>query len=87
MTAAPPCAAPALPSLQALADRCVQCGLCLPTCPTYALDPIEAESPRGRIALIGAWERGLLSPTEAGDRHLDHCLGCACAIAWASAAT
>lgn len=76
VTAAPPCAAPALPSLQALADRCVQCGLCLPTCPTYALDPIEAESPRGRIALIGAWERGLLPPTEAGDRYLDHCLGC-----------
>lgn len=76
VTAALPCAAPAIPSLQALADRCVQCGLCLPTCPTYALDPIEAESPRGRIALIGAWERGLLPPTEAGDLHLDHCLGC-----------
>lgn len=76
VTAALPCAAPAIPSLQALADRCVQCGLCLPTCPTYALDPIEAESPRGRIALIGAWERGLLPPTEAGDLHFDHCLGC-----------
>lgn len=77
VTAAPPCATPrALPSLQTLADQCVQCGLCLPSCPTYALDPIEAESPRGRIALVKAWESGLLAPTRTGDSHLDRCLGC-----------
>jgi glycolate oxidase iron-sulfur subunit len=77
VTTAPPCAALcAPPSLQTLADRCVQCGLCLPVCPTYALDPIEAESPRGRIALIKAWESGLLAPSKSGDSRLDHCLGC-----------
>ncbi|NOT87259.1 MAG: 4Fe-4S dicluster domain-containing protein [Lysobacter sp.] len=76
MTIAPPCAAVSTVSLQALADQCVQCGLCLPSCPTYALDPIEAESPRGRIALAKAWEAGLSAPTETGDLHLDHCLGC-----------
>jgi glycolate oxidase iron-sulfur subunit len=59
-----------------LADRCVQCGLCLPACPTYALEPLEAESPRGRIALAKAWDAGTLGATEAGDRHLDQCLGC-----------
>jgi len=63
-------------SLVALADRCVQCGLCLPHCPTYRLDQTEAESPRGRIAYIKATASGLMAPTEAGDRHLDHCLGC-----------
>ncbi len=76
MTAAPPCTSPSALSLQTLADQCVQCGLCLPTCPTYALERIETESPRGRIALIKAWESGLQTPTAAGDRHIDHCLGC-----------
>lgn len=76
MTAAAPCTHPAAPTLQALTDQCVQCGLCLPACPTYALEAIETESPRGRIALIKAWETSLTAPTAAGDRHLDHCLGC-----------
>jgi glycolate oxidase iron-sulfur subunit len=62
--------------LVALADRCVQCGLCLPHCPTYRLDQTEAESPRGRIAYIKAVADGRLEPTPAGDLHLDHCLGC-----------
>ncbi|MCF7221336.1 (Fe-S)-binding protein [Marilutibacter chinensis] len=63
-------------SLQALADRCVQCGLCLPACPTYARDRIEAESPRGRIALARTLAAGTLAPTPLGEAHLDHCLGC-----------
>lgn len=62
--------------LAALADRCVQCGLCLPHCPTYRLDTLESESPRGRIAYIRALARDDLAPTEVGDTHLDHCLGC-----------
>lgn len=62
--------------LVAMTDQCVQCGLCLPTCPTYAFDRIEAESPRGRIALARAWELELIAPTPGGDVHIDHCLGC-----------
>jgi len=72
-----PCPAPDGPAgLVALADRCVQCGLCLPHCPTYALDRSEAESPRGRIAYIKAVASGRVAPSAAGDTHLDHCLGC-----------
>lgn len=67
---------PALLDLTAMADRCVQCGLCLPACPTYRLEALETESPRGRIALVRAWEQHTVAPTASGDAHLDHCLGC-----------
>ncbi|MBP6597410.1 MAG: (Fe-S)-binding protein [Arenimonas sp.] len=69
-------AEPAAAGLVALADRCVQCGLCLPHCPTYRLDQTESESPRGRIAYVKAVAQGRVAPTAAGDAHLDHCLGC-----------
>ena len=78
--AAPPAGAGPAPRLAdpllALADRCVQCGLCLPSCPTYAVDRLEAESPRGRIAWVRHIAQGTLAPTPAGDAHLDHCLAC-----------
>lgn len=69
-------AAPAPDRLLALADRCVQCGLCLPACPTYELERTESESPRGRIALVRAWALGTIESTVTADRHLDHCLDC-----------
>lgn len=59
-----------------LADQCVQCGLCLPVCPTYALGRNEAESPRGRIAIAAALARGLAEPTAELREPLDHCLAC-----------
>lgn len=59
-----------------LADQCVQCGLCLPVCPTYALDANEVESPRGRIALAAALARGQVEASADLRIHLDHCLGC-----------
>lgn len=63
-------------TIAALADQCVMCGLCLPHCPTYRLDPHEAESPRGRIALARQLESGRIPASEAAIAHLDHCLGC-----------
>jgi len=71
-SAYPPVADPLL----ALADRCVQCGLCLPSCPTYQLDRSEAESPRGRIALARAFADGSQTPDPMADAQLDRCLGC-----------
>jgi len=59
-----------------LADRCVMCGLCIPHCPTYALEGTENESPRGRISLMMGLARGQLSAQQPLLSHLDHCLGC-----------
>lgn len=63
-------------NLAALTDQCVMCGLCLPHCPTYRLDPHEAESPRGRIALARRLASGQLPASAKVIAHLDHCLGC-----------
>lgn len=58
-------------------DACVHCGFCLPACPTYEATLDEADSPRGRIVLMRALERGDLGPNDPGLRHhLDRCLGC-----------
>jgi glycolate oxidase iron-sulfur subunit len=55
-------------------DACVHCGFCLPACPTYLATGDENESPRGRIVLMRALERGRSDP--AIRDHLDSCLGC-----------
>jgi glycolate oxidase iron-sulfur subunit len=63
--------------LQALAEQCVLCGLCLPHCPTYSLDRVESEGPRGRIRLAAGLASGRLAADRPDNwRGLDHCLGC-----------
>jgi len=58
-------------------DPCVHCGFCLSACPTYLATGDESESPRGRIHLMRALERGELTATDDGlAQHLDSCLGC-----------
>ncbi|HSO82027.1 (Fe-S)-binding protein [Thiocapsa sp.] len=66
----------AIRELLQLADQCVKCGLCLPHCPTFQLARQEADSPRGRIALIQGWADGHLAMTPTLAGHLDGCLGC-----------
>jgi glycolate oxidase iron-sulfur subunit len=56
--------------------KCVHCGFCTATCPTYVLLGDERDSPRGRIELIRAMlERGG-APTPAEVTHIDRCLSC-----------
>ncbi|HMD02546.1 MAG TPA: (Fe-S)-binding protein [Candidatus Baltobacteraceae bacterium] len=58
-------------------DRCVRCGLCLPSCPTYVETLVETSSPRGRIALIKAVDEGRLDLTSPGFMHqMSECLDC-----------
>jgi glycolate oxidase iron-sulfur subunit len=62
--------------LLTIADQCVKCGFCLPHCPTFGKLANEADSPRGRIALIQGWATGQLAMTPTLAAHLDRCLGC-----------
>jgi len=52
------------------------CGMCLPNCPTYQLYQTEAESPRGRIALMQAIDQQRIEADSTALLHIDHCLGC-----------
>jgi len=59
----------------AILRKCVHCGFCLATCPTYRLLGDERDSPRGRIYLI----KQVLEGHEPGRKtqlHLDRCLTC-----------
>jgi glycolate oxidase iron-sulfur subunit len=55
--------------------KCVHCGFCTATCPTYQILGDELDSPRGRIYLIKQVVEGV-EPTAATQLHLDRCLTC-----------
>jgi glycolate oxidase iron-sulfur subunit len=55
---------------------CVHCGFCLPTCPTYAENGLEMDSPRGRIYLIKALADDRIALTDPVVEHLSLCLDC-----------
>lgn len=60
---------------QEIVRRCVHCGFCTATCPTYQLLGDELDGPRGRIYLIKQVLEGV-EPTESTQLHLDRCLAC-----------
>lgn len=56
--------------------KCVHCGFCTATCPTYVLLGDELDSPRGRIYLIKEMlEKGEPAKAETV-KHIDRCLSC-----------
>jgi glycolate oxidase iron-sulfur subunit len=60
---------------EAILRRCVHCGFCTATCPTYQLLGDELDGPRGRIYLIKQVLEGTAA-TESTQLHLDRCLTC-----------
>jgi glycolate oxidase iron-sulfur subunit len=66
---------PRVTEIEAILRKCVHCGMCLATCPTYQLLGDELDSPRGRIYQIKQVVEGH-APTVDTLRHLDRCLTC-----------
>src|SRR3954466_9528107 len=56
--------------------KCVHCGFCTATCPTFVLLGDERDSPRGRIYFIKAMLEADRAPTAQEVRHVDRCLSC-----------
>jgi glycolate oxidase iron-sulfur subunit len=66
---------PTIARADAMLRRCVHCGFCTATCPTYVLLGDERDSPRGRIYLIKEmFEQGAITPPIT--YHIDRCLSC-----------
>ena len=63
------------PPKQSLIDTCVHCGFCLSTCPSYRVLGTEMDSPRGRIYMMDAINKGE-ADLETASEHFDTCLGC-----------
>lgn len=61
---------------QAQIRKCVHCGFCNATCPTYVLLGDERDSPRGRIQLIKAMLEEAATPSRETVTHIDRCLSC-----------
>ena len=59
-----------------LYSRCIHCGLCLNSCPTYRVLGLEMDSPRGRIYQVLQVDSGRLPVGESFVTHIDRCLDC-----------
>jgi len=67
---------PKIAEADTILRKCVHCGFCTATCPTYVTLGNELDSPRGRIYLI----KDMLENGRAADKqivtHIDRCLSC-----------
>jgi glycolate oxidase iron-sulfur subunit len=67
---------PRIAEVDKILRKCVHCGFCTATCPTYVLLGDERDSPRGRIYLIKEmFERGKRASPQV-QHHVDRCLSC-----------
>ncbi|HLT76724.1 MAG TPA: glycolate oxidase subunit GlcF [Ferrovibrio sp.] len=67
---------PAIQASNEILRKCVHCGFCTATCPTYVLLGDERDSPRGRIYLIKQMLESGRPADEDTVRHVDRCLSC-----------
>jgi glycolate oxidase iron-sulfur subunit len=67
---------PAMATSEAVIRKCVHCGFCTATCPTYVLLGDELDSPRGRIYLMKDMLENERQPSPEMVKHIDRCLSC-----------
>lgn len=67
---------PVIEEVDSILRRCVHCGFCTATCPTYVLLGDELDSPRGRIYLIKDMLENDRDPSPDVVKHVDRCLSC-----------
>ena len=67
---------PAMASSESVIRKCVHCGFCTATCPTYVLLGDELDSPRGRIYQIKDMLENDRTPSAEVVKHVDRCLSC-----------
>ncbi|MGI9480837.1 MAG: 4Fe-4S dicluster domain-containing protein, partial [Hyphomicrobiales bacterium] len=67
---------PAIAHSEQILRKCVHCGFCTATCPTYVELGDELDSPRGRIYLIKQMLEGGKPATKETVKHIDRCLSC-----------
>jgi glycolate oxidase iron-sulfur subunit len=67
---------PAMAASEAVIRKCVHCGFCTATCPTYVLLGDELDSPRGRIYLMKDMLENERAPSAEVVKHIDRCLSC-----------
>ena len=63
-------------SSEKILRKCVHCGMCNATCPTYGINGNELESPRGRIYLIKDMLENNKPANKKIAKHIDSCLSC-----------
>ena len=67
---------PKIQEMNSILRKCVHCGFCTATCPTYLLTGDELDSPRGRIYLIKEFLEGNVTEIKTATKHVDRCLSC-----------
>jgi glycolate oxidase iron-sulfur subunit len=63
-------------SSESIIRKCVHCGMCNATCPTYGILGDELDGPRGRIYLIKDMLENKKPATKKITKHIDRCLSC-----------
>ena len=63
-------------STEKIFKKCVHCGMCNATCPTYGILGDELDGPRGRIYLIQDMLENEKKPSAKTVKHIDRCLSC-----------